>query len=156
MVQPETQQRLDQAKVLATEATDYTKEKVERGAADVARTSSLVDPVPHYTLSGACALGSAYAYTRLRNPQASMISALCSIGYLAAAQYMKAGQDRLAYDIGALTSAVLVVAKTPQAYRLREPYSAVLASLGGVSLFTNAVKGIQIRNRRPREYKAHF
>ena len=77
----------------------------EAAASKLAKTSTMVDPAPHYIMSAAMAGAALLSYSRLANPTSAIIAGGISAGYFLAGRFIEMGNHTLGYDLGSLTSA---------------------------------------------------
>ncbi len=66
----------------------------EKSAASLAHVSSNLDPSPHYIMGGACFLASGYAYLKMANPQAALISAVLGGSYVLGGSWIASGAEK--------------------------------------------------------------
>ncbi|KAI8805055.1 hypothetical protein BJ742DRAFT_775468 [Cladochytrium replicatum] len=129
--------------------------KTETAGAGLTTLASHVDPFPHILVAGLTAVGSAYAYYSLRQPQTALLAGAISGAFVYSGYLLCSGEHRASYLTGTLASAALLGATLPRAYKTPEAYPVMMAALGGISTLENAVKYAQVRTGRPRDQRIH-
>ncbi|KAI9187759.1 hypothetical protein H9P43_002150 [Blastocladiella emersonii ATCC 22665] len=111
--------------------------------------STHVDPLPHYTMSGASGLGAWVAYARMGNPRNAVIAGAAAAMYAYAGYKIGQGETKMGYDVGTLASVGLLAATGKHAWTTSEAWATSMAGVGGVSALLNLPKAYQVRTGRP-------
>ncbi|RUS25358.1 hypothetical protein BC938DRAFT_472286 [Jimgerdemannia flammicorona] len=133
--------------------TPQNQSTAEKVASPLVALSSRTDPYPHFFMSGACAIGSYYAYNAMKNNQLALIAGGIAAAYAYAGYLLGRGDEQLGYNLATATSLALVAATGPKALQAKDPFNVSMASLGGLSSLGNFVKAYQQRTGKPAEIR---